>query len=389
MNHIHGYIPQRRNPVRYWDTLRGIHFTQPAEKAIRALAALFEIRHRTVEVQVSVQTTDIVQSLEATPAHELPHAMRVDHEISRFLLERGLVDVEATERLYSHLRGTVQDVGASFRNFWLFGSRSIAVPTDGCVYGMWYRKDLGLARPTSIDQLFTLVKQLDGTSYRVGLPDVPSVYAEHFLRFMGASLGLGSRIASAEAAALKEITELYLDLASCSSVQRVSELEARRGLVGGSLALGFYSSVLMEYALMENPAILDTLEFVPRVGYGKSYATICGVSLLAGATFEAEQWCQFIVAGPHYADILTHGYPASSAPTRWNAAIINEWLSHDFFRGRESMAWEFLKTLHGAEIPGFEDGEFMPEAARLFEELLLSESVSAKLSERFMHKVTA
>jgi len=318
-----------------------------------ALAAKFMDLHPDIEVKViPIDEADVPKKIAtAKAAGKLPDVCRFGLEyVSGYALE-GLLDAKAATKAITDMgytsfyKGALDLVRSPLEGIWA------AVPIDGWVQGIWYRKDLftekGLAAPTSWDTIMEAAKAFyDPSAPMYGIvvgTDPGQVYTQQVFEPIALSNGAtafdkdGNIIMNTPE--MVEALDFYTKLAAYGPPGACYWREARQYYIVGQAAMMFYSPYIMDdiAGLVEKykvtvPDLAKNTGFAPIIqgpsGIKASYGQLVTLGIFKDTDIDAAiEWVKYLL-GPGYVDILFMS-PGGKVPVR--KAVVDEWLKHKVF----------------------------------------------------------
>lgn len=318
-----------------------------------AIAADFMKLHPDIEVKVvPVDEVDIPKKLAtAKAAGRLPDVCRFGLEyVAGFALD-GLLDTKATTTAITDMgyttfyKGALDLVRSPTEGIWA------AVPIDGWVQGIWYRKDLfaekGLATPTSWDTILEAAKAFyDPANAMYGIvigTDPGEIFTQQVFEPFALSNGVtafdkdGNIIMNTPE--MVEVLDYYTKLAAYGPPGATTWREARQYYIVGQVAMMFYSPYIMDdiAGLVEAyqvtvPDLAKNTGFAPIIqgpsGIKASYGQLVTLGIFKDTDTEAAVEFVKYVLGPGYVDILFMS-PGGKVPVRKD--VVDEWLNHKVF----------------------------------------------------------
>jgi len=299
----------------------------------------------------------------AKAAALLPDVVRLGLEYVRGYMEDGLLDASAATEAINELgegtfyRGPLELVRSA-------GGGYAAVPIDGWVQGIWYRKDWfeekGLAEPSTwlnIERAAEAFYEPKKFTYGIVLGTDPGQpYTQQ--TFEHIALSNGARLFDEEGklkideGRMAEAFAFYQRLASHGPPGHNYWREARQNYLTGRAAMIFYSPYIIDdiAGLVEDqevavPDLPKKTGFVAAItgphGDKASYGQVVSLGILKGADKEpAKEWVKFL---------LTKAYarwcfmtPGGKTPVR--KTISDEWKQHEIFSYYEEGMAEMLST---------------------------------------------
>jgi len=365
--------------VEFWTT----DDEKPRVDVQEAIAADFMKLHPEIEVKViPVTEADIPKKIAtAKAAGKLPDVVRFGLEfVSGYALE-GLLDAKAATAAIADMgyatfyKGALDLVRSPVEGIWA------AVPIDGWVQGIWYRKDLfaekGLAAPTSWDTIMEAAKAFyDPTKAMYGIvigTDPGQIFTQQVFEPIALSNGAtgfdkdGNIVMNTPE--MVEALDYYTKLAAYGPPGANFWREARQYYIIGQTAMMFYSPYIMDdiAGLVEDyqvtvPDLAKNTGFCPIItgpgGIKASYGQLVALGIFKGTDTEAAIEFVKYVLGPRYVDILFMS-PGGKVPVR--KPVVDEWLKHEVF---SLYAPEVVADVAGGmnmiQRWGFMEGEIVP-----------------------------
>jgi len=348
-----------------------------------AIAADFMKLHPDIEVKVvPVDETDVPKKLAtAKAAGRLPDVCRFGLEyVAGFALD-GLLDAKAATMAIADMgyasfyKGALDLVRSPVEGIWA------AVPIDGWVQGIWYRKDLfaekGLAAPTSWDTILEAAKAFyDPANAMYGIvigTDPGQTFTQQV--FEPIALSNGATAFDKDGNIVMNTPEMvealgyYAELAAYGPPGANTARECRQYYIVGQTAMMFYSPYIMDdiAGLVEKykvtvPDLAKNTGFAPIIegpsGTKASYGQLVTLGIFKDTDTEAAIEFVKYVLGPGYVDILFMS-PGGKVPVR--KAVVEEWLNHNVF---SFYAPEVVADVAGGmnmiQRWGFMDGNIVP-----------------------------
>ena len=348
-----------------------------------ALADAFMQLNPDIEVKViPVNEPDVPTKLAtAKAAGRLPDVCRFGLEyVAGFALD-GLLDAKAATTAIADMgytsfyKGALDLVLSPVDGIWA------AVPIDGWVQGIWYRKDLfaekGLDAPTSWDKIMEAAKAFyEPSKAMYGIvvgTDPGQVFTQQVFEPFALSNGVtafdkdGNVVMNTPQ--MVETLDYYTKLAAYGPPGATYWREARQYYIVGQAAMMFYSPYIMDdiAGLVEDykvtvPDLAKNTGFVPIIegpsGIKASYGQLVTLGIFKDTDTDAAiKWVQYLL-GPGYVDILFMS-PGGKVPVR--KGVVNEWLKHKVFSLYDP---EVVSDVAGGmdmiQRWGFMDGKIVP-----------------------------
>ncbi len=362
---------------------------QDRMKVQERMATQFMKDHPRITIKiVPVDENVFPEKLAAAKAGKaLPDVVEIGLAQITMLNREGLLDVRSAtqtirelgvDSFYAGPLGLCKDSG---------GEGWAAVPIDGWVQGIWYRRDwfeeAGLAPPGSWSQILKAAKAFQKPKKgRFGIvigTDPQQMYTqqvfEHFALSNGARLfDTGGRM-TASSTQMAETFSYYRDLAKYGPPGNNYWREARQYYITDRVAMMFYSPYIIDdiagLVAKYQPTVqglASKTDFVPIIegshGDRATYGEIYALGILKGAKADAaRKWIAFVM-DQGYVDWLFMS-PGGKVPTR--KAFINQWQEHPYFSHYSSgMAKRVADGMEKILRWGFFEGQVRSEVADLY-----------------------
>jgi len=347
--------------IQFWTT----EVEQDRMQTQNELAREFERLNPGVKVQVVPVPEDRLNEkiTSAKAAGLLPDVVRLGLEYVRGYMEDGLLDAGAATEAINELgegtfyRGPLELVRAAAGGY-------AAVPIDGWVQGIWYRKDWfeekGLAEPSTwVDIERAAAAFHSPKEFRYGIvlgtdPGQPYTQQtfEHIALSNGARLFDEEGKLKIEEGRMAEAFAFYKRLASYGPPGHNYWREARQNYLTGRAAMIFYSPYIIDdiAGLVEDqevavPDLPKKTGFVAAItgrhGDTASYGQVVSLGILKGADKEpAKEWVKFLLTKVYARWCFMT--PGGKTPVR--KTISDEWKKHEIFSYYEEGMAEMLSA---------------------------------------------
>lgn len=272
---------------------------------------------------------------EALAAGEQPDVARLPLRLVAQLAVARKLDVEAATELIETLNmedfyaGALEMVESPWGE-----SGWTAVPLDGWVQGIWYRRDLfeetGLLAPTTFETILQAAEQFHDPPdrYGVALGTAPDqIYTQ--LSFEQFALAGGAHLMTLDGSdfavcspAFADALDFYTQLAIYAPPYPQDAEAANRLYLEGSAAMLIYSSALLD-DLAKNPELAAQTGFVPIIegplGHQASFGDLSALAIFAGGQREAAlEWADLLLSEGYFDLLSPNGVPVRrSAVSVW------------------------------------------------------------------------
>jgi len=366
--------------VEFWTT----DHEQDRMAIQRKLARRFETVHPQWKIQViGVPENDLPKRLAAyRAAGRSPEVIRLGLELVAGYAEQGILDPSAASRVVAEL-GEDTFFAGPLRLLRMNDGRYAAVPIDGWVQCLWYRRDLfekaGLDPPATWDAMLKAARALnepDERSYGIVLgTDPQQVYTQQTFEHLALSGGLRLFDAEGRPALERALTErvfaFYRDLADCGPPGNCYWREARKYYLSGRAAMVFYSPYIVDdiagFAEGQDPVadLARHTDFVSVIeghgGNSASYGQVVSLALTPAPDEEtaaaARAWVKFLLSDA-YLEICNMS-PGGKVPVR--KTVVAEWKQHPYFRHYpRDLPDRLAGAMDGLQRWGWRDGRRFP-----------------------------
>ena len=333
--------------VEFWTTDQ-----EPARiAAYEAVAQRFMAAHPTVELRVVAkdEATITTELLAAAAENRQPALVRIGVERLPALAVAGLLDEQAASAVIRTIGIDDFRAGPLEMVTNLESQQQWAIPFDGWIQAMWYRKDFfdaaGLSAPATWEQINAACDALvatDDVAYALALPSDPTQnYAHQVFEQIAISNQAWPFTPAGEAAVtapeMVEALRFYTDLQRCAAPAPLSVTQAANHYLRGEVAMLFYSTYIMD-DLVEGAERADGSRVMPslddlakRTSFASgmvgprgsaAYGQVVALALLQGTDPQAKDAAKevarfFLTDG--YVDILATA-PLGKIPTRQSVA---------------------------------------------------------------------
>ncbi|MDY7032153.1 MAG: extracellular solute-binding protein [Thermodesulfobacteriota bacterium] len=262
------------------------------------------------------------------------------------------------------------------------GEGYAAIPIDGWIQGIWYRKDLfrekGLSKPITWQNILNAAKAFNHPEKaRYGIvigTDPQKLYTQQVFEQFALSNGIrifreDGRI-EMDCPRIASTLEYYTELAGYGPPGHNHWREARQYYITGKAAMMFYSPYIIDdiAGLVEKyeptvPQLAKKTGFVPviegpqgeKAGYGEIYALgICN----SERTEESKAWVRFLLNEGYGAWISMS--PGGKTPVR--KTVLEEWKGHHYFSYYEpGLAETIASGMENIQRWGYSAGMTFPK----------------------------
>ena len=320
----------------------------------RGLARRFEADHPGVQVQViGVPENELPKRLAAYRAGgRLPQVIRLGLEYAGGYADEGILDPDAATTVIREL-GEDTFFAGPLDLLRTRDGRYAAVPVDGWVQCLWYRKDLfeanGLAAPDTWGNILAAARKLNRPgerSYGIVIgTDPQQVYTqqsfEHFALSGGITLFDAEGKVSIDGMTLQIVLAVYVELAKQGPPENCDWRQARKYYLSGRTAMMLYSPYILDdiAGLVKDQEPIEDLarntDFVSVIrganGKEASYGQVVSLGITPSEdprqAEAARQWVAFLLSGG-YLDLCFMS-PGGKVPVR--RTVVEAWRKHEVF----------------------------------------------------------
>jgi len=356
----------------------------------RRLARRFEAEHPGVRVQViGVPENDLPKRLAAYRAGgRLPQVIRLGLEYAGSYADEGILDPAAASAVIRDL-GEDTFFAGPLNLLRMKDGRYAAVPVDGWVQCLWYRKDLfeanGLPAPNTWDNILAAAAKLNRPQERsygivVGT-DPQQVYTqqsfEHFALSGGVTLFDAEGNVSIDGMTLQIVLAVYLELAKHGPPENCDWRQARKYYLSGRAAMMLYSPYILDdiAGLVQDQDPIEDLagntDFVSVIqganGKEASYGQVVSLGITrsddARQADAARRWVAFLLSDG-YLDLCFMS-PGGKVPVR--RTVVDEWRKHEVFtQYSPDLPQRLAGAMDGLKRWGWHDGMRSPLIAPIY-----------------------
>lgn len=394
-------------PPRTSTTIVVEHWTELVEPdrqiILNQLAEDFMEENQGIEVViVPVPEDDFPERLaEAKEANALPDTVRVGFgHVGGWTLE-GILDPGPAQEIIDELGGDTWGAGTLelFRS--PSGEGSAAVPSDGWLQGIWYRKDLfeaaGLDPPTTWDAILEACRALNNPTegfYGIMLGTNPeTVYTQQCYEAFALSIDARAfdyytREPTLDTHEQAATLEFYAELASYAPATPITWEDANEYYLTGNSAMMIYSTYIIDDILGVDkrdwtpiPQLSEKTGFVSTIegpsGKKSAWGELYGFGISTTADKEAAKaWIKYILEERLY-DYVSISI-VGMLPAR--NTIIERWKEHEYFAEYSpELADQIISGFNFIERWGYQDGKVFPGVAELYSELPIPQVIGKLL----------
>jgi len=340
--------PGEQTVVEFWTT-----DNEKARMDVQnELATRFEEANPDIDIQVvAIDEASLSQRVAtAVGAGQLPDVMRFGLEFVPGFVQEDILDVSAStqainelgaDTFYSGVLGMVES-----------GDGWAAMPIDGWVQGIWYRRDMfeqeGLDAPNTFEKIMTAAQTFQDTAqgqYGIVIgTDPEQTYTqqvfEHFAMANGAFPFRQGDPLTMNTEEMVDTLDYYTSLAEYGPPGANYWREARLEYLAGNAAMMFYSTYIMDDIaglveefevgvedLAANTGMVPLFQG-PMADSPASYGQIVVLGITQNADTEAAQrWVEFLLSDG-YMDIINMS-PMGKMPMR--PQFVEQWRENDVF----------------------------------------------------------
>ncbi|NQT94643.1 MAG: carbohydrate ABC transporter substrate-binding protein [Lentisphaerae bacterium] len=356
----------------------------------RRLARRFEADHPGVQVRViGVPENDLPKRLAAYRAGgRLPQVIRLGLEYAGGYADEGILDPDAASTVIREL-GEETFFSGPLDLLRRKDGRYAAVPVDGWVQCLWYRKDLfeenGLPPPDTWENILAAARKMhrpQERSYGIVLgTDPQQVYThqsfEHFALSGGVTLFDAQGNVSIDGVTLQIVLGVYAELAKTGPPENCDWRQARKYYLSGRTAMMLYSP----YIIDDIAGLVADQEPIEGLAHNTDF-----VSVIRGANGKEASYGQVVSLGittsedPRQAEgarewvafLLSDGYlelcfmsPGGKVPVR--RTIVERWRKHEVFSDySEDLPGRLAQSMDGLKRWGWREGMRSPLIAPIY-----------------------
>jgi len=395
---------EKRPVIEFWTTeIEADRMTVQNE-----LAREFEAKNPGYGVKVvPVGEGDMNKKITAAKAAgRMPSVIRIGLEHTRGYLDSGIIDTAACTEVINEIGGKSFFEGVLKLVGLPDGKNYAAVPVDGWVQGIWYRKDWfkekNLAVPENWDAILAAARAFHNPKegkYGIVIGTDPGgegyTYTQQVFEHLALSAGVrifdGEGKISIDDKRFNEVVRFYKELAGCGPAGYNYWRQARQTYLTGSSAMIFYSPYIIDdiAGLVKDQQVL--VEDLPKkTGFvsvirgpgaaSASYGQVVSFAILKGGRTEpAKKWIKFI---------LSDGYerwlgmtPGGKTPVLKEA--VEQWSKHEIFSHYEAGFAENLASgLEKIERWGYREGRSFPLISQIYGRKIIPRLINKALEDK-------
>lgn len=369
---------------------------------INKMAGVFE-GQTGIEVNVvGVDENDIPETMAArVAAEDLPDVIEISYDFVAGYTEQEILDPVAATAVIDDLGRATFGEGALNMVQNVMGSGEGAVPLDGWVQGIWYRKDLfdanGLAPPDSWENIMAAVQALHNppSMYGVVIGTHPrAVYTqqvyEHFALANGARAFDAAGKLIIDTPRQVEAIQFYADLAAYAPPGYNDWSASNQLYLTGAAAMMFYSTFIIDDILglqkrdwtpVEDLGAKTAFAPVMEGAHGDkgTYGQLNTMAICKGAVAGTKEWTKYVL-GDGYFDWVSMAI-VGKMPVR--TTIQEEWKNNEMFQQySEGFGDQIISGFNAIQRWGLVEGKVYPEVADIYGELVVPEAISDVISGR-------
>ena len=395
----------KKTTIEFWTSEVEQDRIQVQEK----LAARFEARNPNVDIHIVPVDENVLpeKAAAAKAAGSLPHVMEIGLvRISTYAVA-GVFNAQASTEIINELGKETFYKGPLELCRNPKGEGYAAVPIDGWIQGIWYRKDWfrakGLSKPFTWKNILTAAKTFyhpEKALYGIVIgTDPQKLYTQQVFEQFALSNGIrifqqDGRI-EIDSPRMVRTLEYYTELAQYGPPGHNYWREARQYYITGRVAMMFYSPYIIDdiAGLVERyeptvPQLAKKTGFVPvlegpqgeKAGYGEIYALgICD----SGETEESKAWVKFLLNEGYAAWISMS--PGGKTPVR--KTVLEEWKGHHYFSYYEpGLAETIASGMESIQRWGYSEGTTFPKIGDIYGLKLIPMTVGRILAKKMTAK---
>ena len=395
----------KKTTIEFWTSEVEQDRIQEQEK----LAERFEARNPNVDIHIVPVDENVLpeKAAAAKAAGSLPHVMEIGLvNISTYAVA-GILNVQASTEIINELGKDTFYKGPLelCRNPKAEGYA--AVPIDGWIQGIWYRKDWfstkGLPKPTTWNHILIAAKIFyhpEKALYGIVIgTDPQKLYTQQVFEQFALSNGIRIFQRDGEIAMdsdrMVSTLKYYTELAQYGPPGHNNWREARQYYITGRVGMMFYSPYIIDdiAGLVEKyeptvPQLAKKTGFVPviegphgeKACYGEIYALgICGSREMD----ECKAWVKFLLNEGYAAWISMS--PGGKTPVR--KTVLEEWKGHHYFSYYEpGLADTIASGMEDIRRWGYTEGTTFPEISDIYGLKLIPMTVGRILAKKMTAK---
>ena len=388
-----------------------VHWTTLVEAdrqiILNQLADDFMVKNPNVKVIIiPVNEDDFSEMLaEAKENSTLPDTIRVGFEYAGGWTLDGILDPNVATDIIEELGENTWGAGTLKLFKSPTGGEYVAVPTDGWLQGIWYRKDLfaaaGLQPPTTWDNILNASRVLNRPSegfYGIVLGSHPeATYTQQNYECFALSYDVRAfdyftgepELDTPEQAV---VLDFYIELADYTPPHPLTWREANEYYLTGKCAMMMYSTYIIDDilgidkrdwtpipSLAEKTGVITFFE--GPTGKKSAWGNLNGFGITTTADKEAASaWIKYILDERLY-DYISMSI-VGMMPAR--TTIMDEWREHEYFKEYAAgLADQISSGFIYVERWGYQDGKVFPMISKLYSELLIPTAIDAMLNGTF------
>ncbi|MFQ6125053.1 MAG: ABC transporter substrate-binding protein [Candidatus Heimdallarchaeota archaeon] len=351
---------------------------------------------------VGVDENDIPETMAArVAANDLPDVIEISYDFVAGYTEQEILDPVTATAVIDELGRATFGEGALNMVTNVLGAGEAAVPLDGWVQGIWYRKDLfdanGLNPPDSWVNIEAAAKALHNppSMYGIVIGTHPRrVYTqqvyEHFALANGARAFDSAGNLIIDTPRQVEAIQFYADLAAYAPPGYNDWKEANQLYLTGAAAMMFYSTYIIDDILG-----LQARDWTPIEGLGEktafapvmegahgdkgTYGQLNTMAICKDAVAGTKDWVKYVL-GDGYFDWVNMAL-VGKMPVR--TTIQAEWKNNEMFQQySEGFGDQIISGFNAIDRWGLVEGKVFPAVADIYGELVVPEAISDVIAGR-------
>ena len=377
----------------------------------RELALVFAEQYTNAPVRVdvvAVPENDLPKRLAAyQAAGRAPAVLRLGLEYASGYADEGILDRDAANETIREL-GEDTFFAGPLALLRAADGRYPAVPVDGWVQCLWYRRDWfaekALPPPTSWERILAAAAAFHDAEQKVyGIvvgTDPQQIYTQQTFEHVALSGGLHLFNADGDMdlaePVLRDTLAFYRELARHGPPGNCTWREARKYYLSGRVAMMFYSPYIVDdiagFVDEQHPieGLAEHTDFVSaiegRTGTRAAYGQVVSLGITRigdpGVRHAAKAWVKFLLSDGYLR--LCNMSPGGKVPVR--RTIVEEWQQHRYFASYPpGLAARLADGMNDLQRWGWRDGKRFPGITQVYAQkvfpALIGELLDGRIDE--------